>query len=117
MLWCISTHFGRGGLQVGSYAGGLSYKIHNYVTKLGNQVPNCMFNANLTLVRNFEAEMGQIACSLDRLFQDLSKNFQLIISQVRGFFNQNILQMHPRALSVNIHNLRMSFISGGLSLQ
>ena len=95
----------------------LRYKIHNYNTKYGNQVPNLQTNfarSTPTLVRNFEAAMGQIVCSLNRLLQDLSENFDNFSSE--RIFNQNILQMPPRALSANVYNLRMS-LHGGLLLQ
>ena len=66
----------------------LCCKIHNYVTKYGNQVPNFQTNkfhklsANFPiLVHNFEAAMGQTVCSLDRLLQDLSENFDNFSSE------------------------------------
>ena len=91
----------------------LRYKIHNYNTKYGNQVPNLQTNfarSAPTLVCNFEAAMGQIVCSLNRLLQDLSENFDNFSSE--RIFNQNILQMRPRALSANVYNLRMSLHGG-----
>ena len=69
---CISTHFGGGGLQVPWELGSLRYKIHNYVTKLGNQVPYRKFSANFpTLVRNFEAEMDRLRALSRPMLQNL----------------------------------------------
>ena len=69
----------------------LRYQIWQPSFELANELRK--FSANFpTLVCNFEAAMGQIMCSLDCLYLKIS-----MISQVKGFFNQNILQMRPRA--------------------
>ena len=55
----------------------LRYKIHNM---LPNEL--CKLSTNFpTLVCSFEAAMGQILCSLDRVLQDLSENFDNFSSE------------------------------------